>query len=78
MTYTILTQKPHPDIAGIHDRQPVAIALDDCEAWLDDQIKEDELRAVLARWSFDSYESWPISSRVGSVAHQDASLIEAI
>lgn len=37
VTYTILTQKPHPDIAGIHNRQPVALGLDDCEAWLDDE-----------------------------------------
>ena len=78
VTYTILTKAPHTDIADIHNRQPVALPLDELRVWLSDDPSIDDLNAIVDRGGFSGYESWPISRRVGNVANNDPGLIEPV
>ena len=75
-TVAIVTAPASPDLAVLHHRVPVTIALDDFERWLD--CREDTAESVMAlliapeEGEFAWHE---ISTRVNRVANDDAQLI---
>lgn len=78
VTFAILTGQPNNDIEFIHDRQPQSLSLDGARAWLDPDQSVDDLHDILADQRYASYESWPIDSKVGSPANNDAALFEPV
>ena len=77
-TFTIVTTEANAQIAGIHPRMPVVIEPEDVAAWLDEGGTP-EARLDLLRPAADGVlVMHEVSRRVGSVANDDASLIEPV
>lgn len=77
-TYTVLTRKPDPPIAHLHDRQPVVFqAPEQFQFWLDPAADESELRAMLGQRSYD-YDYWEIGKPIGNVKNEGEELIERV
>lgn len=79
LSATTLTKDSAPELAHIHDRNPLLLTPETFEAWIDPHIEgeEDLLRAiadgsdeVAAQALFN-----PVSARVGKVSENDPSLI---
>ena len=76
-TFTILTAEAQDSLAGIHSRMPIVMPAERQEAWLDRGAEEVEsLRALLDLPPDDAFISVPVSARVNSVQHDDASLLQ--
>lgn len=75
VTFTILTTAALGALAEIHDRQPVMLAPDAKDAWMDPETSPDELRAVLASVPPD-VTARPVSGDVGNVRVNHSGLIE--
>ncbi|TGO06135.1 SOS response-associated peptidase [Serinibacter arcticus] len=78
LSTTVLTQPARDGLEAIHDREPVVLPADAVAAWLDPTCTgaDDALEVLAAappelRW----YE---VGTRVGSVRHNDARLLEAV
>jgi putative SOS response-associated peptidase YedK len=70
---TILTTDANDLLRAVHDRMPVIVAPDQYARWLDPA--QDGPQALVAPYASDAMTWWPVSSRVNSVRHDDASLI---
>ena len=68
----ILTTRPAPSIAGIHDRMPVLLSPADRDVWLDAAAPPDALEDLLVP-TIDALEAHPVGTRVNSVANDDPS-----
>jgi putative SOS response-associated peptidase YedK len=77
VTFTILTTAALGDLAEIHDRQPVMLAPDARDAWMDPGATADELRAVLGSEPPD-VTARPVSRDVGNVRVNHPGLIEPL
>ena len=79
LSATTLTKHTAPELAHIHDRNPVLLSPDTFEAWLDPHIEGDE--DLLAAVSNDSdvvageAEFYKVGAEVGKVSNNSASLI---
>jgi len=82
LTTSLITKDSAPELAGIHDRNPVLLSEENLAAWLapDYQTTQDVLDAlseesneVAAQLQFH-----PVSSAVGSIRNNSADLIAAI
>ncbi|WP_353251186.1 SOS response-associated peptidase [Salinisphaera sp. T31B1] len=80
VTFTILTGKPHDDIAHIHNRQPLALTNDAARAWVDApaDASVEHLHGILEDGVVRSYESWPISTLVNKPSNDEATIIERV
>lgn len=82
LSATTLTKDSAPELAHIHDRNPVLLTPATFEAWIDPHIEGDE--ELLAAVSADSdlvaseAEFYPVDAAVGSVRNNSADLIRAI
>jgi putative SOS response-associated peptidase YedK len=75
---TVITTASGPDLAGIHDRQPVVLEPDTWERWLDPGLADrDELEAMLGAGE-GVLAHWPVSQDVGSVRNDGAYLVEPV
>jgi putative SOS response-associated peptidase YedK len=78
-SFAILTTKPTEIVADIHDRMPMIVPASERDRWL--APSEDDARAVI-RAIRDAepvaLEAWKVGARVGSVANDDAGLVEPI
>jgi putative SOS response-associated peptidase YedK len=70
---SILTTTPNVVTATVHDRMPVILDRDNYDLWLDPGMKDAKVVAELLK-PFDArlMRSYPVSSRVNSVANDDA------
>ena len=76
-TFTILTTEAAPELAVLHDRMPVILPPEAWDAWLGDAPAEAAaLLALLKPCPRQDLAVWPVGTRVGRVAEDDAGLIE--
>ncbi|ERS88311.1 hypothetical protein Q672_10670 [Marinobacter sp. EVN1] len=75
----IVTEPAADRIAPIHDRQPVLIAPECLEAWLDPAVQDlRELKGRIHRVDPATLDYWPVSDRVNSPGVNDPDLITPI
>ena len=78
-SFAILTTKPDEVVGPVHDRMPLIVPRALRDRWL--STGEHDARALLRELRDaprDPLESFPVSTRVGSVANDDPSLIERV
>ncbi len=76
---TVITTTPSADLDGLHDRMPVVVELADVDAWLAAGDAGPAIRATLMRPApSGTLVHHPVSTAVGSVRHDDATLIEQV
>jgi putative SOS response-associated peptidase YedK len=82
LSATTLTKDTAPELAHIHDRNPVLLTPETLDAWLDPNIVGDQ--ALLDAVSSDSnlvaaeVEFHPVDAAVGAVRNNSSDLIRAI
>jgi putative SOS response-associated peptidase YedK len=77
--FTIVTTTPNELCAEIHTRMPVILSPEAWEPWIGETEKDlDDLKALLVPYPADRMTAWPVSTRVGNVKNNDASLIEPV
>ncbi len=76
MTYTIITTAPNRLAAEVHDRMPVILRKEQEDEWLDPDVTDaEQVVRLLGTYDAEAMVSFPVSSLVGSPAHNDPSLI---
>ena len=75
----IITTMPNELCAELHNRMPVVLKPEAWPVWLAEKpVEAAELKALLAPFRSEEMTCWPVSTRVGNVKNNDASLIEPI
>ena len=78
-TFAIITTRPNELCARLHNRMPVVPKPEAWPVWLGEEPAEPaELKALLAPFPSEEMTCWPVSTRIGNVKNDDASLIESI
>ena len=78
-TFAIITTAPNELCAELHNRMPAVLKPEAWSLWLGEEPADpDELKALLTPFPSEEMTCWPVSSRVGNVRNNDASLIEPI
>ena len=78
-TFAVITTQPNQVCAELHNRMPAVLKPEMWSASLGEELATvEELKAMLAAYSFDGMICWPVSPRVGNVKNNDPSLIEQI
>jgi len=76
---TIIVTDANEEVKPIHDRMPVILEPDGYGVWLDpDSYYPAELKNLLRPCAAEKLELWPVSTRVGSPANDDPSLIKEL
>ena len=78
LTCTVVTTSAGPDMAGIHDRQPVILEPDTFDLWLDPSVQDVEQLTGLLVPGEGVLERFPVSPDVGSVRNDGPQLVEPI
>jgi putative SOS response-associated peptidase YedK len=82
LSATTLTKHTAPELAHIHDRNPVLLSPDTFEAWLDPHIEGDAdlLKAVAIDSDMVASEAefYKVGPEVGKVSNNSANLISPI
>jgi len=74
----LITTSANALVAPIHGRMPVLLGRADYERWLDPRASEDDLRALLAPFSAEVMEAFPVSPRVNGTDVDDADLARPV
>ena len=78
-TATLITTKPNPLVADIHDRMPAILAPDEYDDWLNTPSeKSSSLTRLLAPCPPEQLTAWPVSRNVNKPANDSPALIEPI
>jgi putative SOS response-associated peptidase YedK len=78
-SFTIITTEPNELLAPLHDRMPVILRPESWPLWLGEASADAaRLKALLVPYPSDDMVIWPVSTRVGNVKNNDASLIEPV
>jgi putative SOS response-associated peptidase YedK len=78
-SFAIITTAPNELCAALHNRMPAILRPEAWPLWLGEEpARLDELKALLTPFPSEEMTCWPVSSRVGNVRNNDASLIEPI
>lgn len=75
-SFSILTQAPNALMEDIHQRMPAILTPEQESLWLDHELPTKEVLSMISPYPASLMEAYPVSSRVGKVANNDASLIE--
>lgn len=75
-TFTIVTSGPNDQMAGLHDRMPVALPEDIWPLWLDPSTDRSELQAMLEPHDDLELRIHPVSRLVNDVRNDGPALIE--
>lgn len=67
ITCTILTTTPATSIADLHDRMPVMLTPDECDAWLNRDADPESLKGLLRSFPDDDLEAYAVSTLVNHV-----------
>ncbi len=79
VTFTILTTAPSPLLRPIHDRMPVLLRPADRDLWLDSSVQDPaRLAPLFVPGSDDILETFAVSRRVNSPAHDDAGCVAPV
>ncbi len=69
---SILTTTPNAVTLSVHDRMPVIMHKDDYDLWLDPGMTQvEELRRLFRPFDASLMRSYPVSTRINHVAHDD-------
>lgn len=72
LSFTVLTTKPNPLVALVHDRMPAIIHSEDYDLWLDPGIQDPARVADLLRpFEAQRMKKFAVSTRVNSVKNDD-------
>jgi len=74
---TIITRPASPELAHIHDRQPLMLRADAWADWLDPAVGADGARALLEAPAPEIVAT-PVSTAVNAVANNDPSLVDEV
>ena len=74
-TFTLITTAACEDLADIHHRQPAIIHPDRFGDWLDPASPSGQLLDVVCKPCTGPFEKRPVSTRVNSVANNDAAIL---
>jgi putative SOS response-associated peptidase YedK len=78
-SFAIITTVPNELYAQLHNRMAVVLKPESWPVWIGEKPADlSKLKAMLARFPSEEMTCWPVSSRVGNVKKNDASLIEPI
>lgn len=75
LSFTILTTPANDQVAGIHDRMPLALDQEDWERWLDPGLGAEAVAALLKAPAAE-LEVTGVSSRVNKVSNDDPACLE--
>ncbi|MFI5346554.1 MAG: SOS response-associated peptidase [Elusimicrobiota bacterium] len=75
--FAVVTVAPNPAVARVHDRMPALLAPDEEAAWLDPKTAPQRLSEMLRPYPSELLEVRRVSERVGSVALDEPSLLDA-
>ena len=75
-SFSVLTQSPNELMAPIHNRMPAILTKEQEQWWLDTSLPTKDVLAMISPYASDLMDAYPVSSRVGKVANNDARLIE--
>ncbi len=75
---TIITTEANPLLAPIHGRMPVILDAADYDLWLDVAPDDGAVGGLLRAYDEALMRATPVSSRVNSVAHDDADCIVGV
>ena len=74
-TFTIITTQACNSLADIHHRQPAIIHPAHVAAWLDPASRSEQLLDLVRAPCAGPFEKHPVSTRVNSVANNDAAIL---
>ena len=76
-TFTIVTAAAEKDLAGIHDRQPVALDPEQWSRWLDPELTDlDAVKEMVLSRPVGRFAAHPVSSAVNAAANNGPHLVE--
>jgi putative SOS response-associated peptidase YedK len=70
-TFAILTTRPNPLIAELHDRMPVIVPRHGFDRWLDRELGGADVGDLTQPRGAEGMEAWRVSERVGNVRFDD-------
>lgn len=77
VTYTIVTTSADPDVARIHERQPLVLDPQHWNAWLDPDLREpDAVQGILDLHLPGRLDAYPVSTAVGSPRSSGPGLLD--
>jgi len=76
-TFAVLTVAPNPLVARVHDRMPAILAPDAESAWMNPKTPAERLKELLTPYPSELLEVRRVADRVGSVAVDEPSLLDA-
>lgn len=78
-SFSIITCPPNAEMAPVHDRMPVLLLTSDQQStWLDPQLKDDDITALLQTPPAGSLDLYPVSTQVNNVRNNGPGLHEKI
>jgi putative SOS response-associated peptidase YedK len=78
-SFAVITTKPNELCTELHNRMPVVLGPEAWSVWLGEEAADPrQLEALLVPYPSEGMTCWPVSTRVGSVKNNDASLIEPV
>lgn len=77
-SYSIMTSDPNAEMKSVHDRMPVILHKEDEEKWLQDEVSDEDIQAML--WTpEDGYlKMYEVSKDVNSVRNNDEHLLKPV
>jgi putative SOS response-associated peptidase YedK len=70
-TCALITTKPNPLAATVHDRMPAILPPSAYADWLDPESDPEDLLHLLEPYPPDEMEAWPVSTRVNRPSNDD-------
>lgn len=77
-TCAIVTTEANDAVADLHNRMPVVLRERDIDTWLSPNSDHETLRSLLKPAPAEWFARHPVSDRVNSPRHTDASLLEPV
>ena len=78
-SFAIITTTPNELCAELHNRMPVLLGREVRPEWLGEEPADPaRLKALLCPYPAEEMACWPVSTRVGNLKNNDASLIEPL
>ncbi|MFP5318268.1 MAG: SOS response-associated peptidase [Acidimicrobiia bacterium] len=79
LTCTILTTASGPDVAAVHDREPVVLGADVLDRWLHHSpLRQSEVDALCRPSAAGTLTSHPVDRRVGDVRNDSPDLVQPV
>lgn len=75
--YLILTTEPNDIASRVHNRMPVVLEMAQWNAWLDQQVANDDLRSLLLPYGGEM-EAWKVSRYVNSPKNEGPECVEKV